>query len=246
MSLTRIAANQIRDAIVSGRLAFGEPLSEAQLAAALGMSKAPVRAALIELREKGLVTIAPQAGTYVCAPTSEDIHNLSRFRCLLETDAMGHALARDPERLLRALTANITLMAAARKDRSAADYVAADTEFHLAFVSLSGNRYVEHAYSMISGISEALRARLFNAGQSFRQRSFKEHVEILASLRKGDTADAARTLKRHIMRTVQLGDAVPATAARGRRSTRRAEDYPALFPKQIDKTAMNAEYPRPR
>jgi DNA-binding GntR family transcriptional regulator len=246
VSLTRKAANRIRDAIVSGRLAFGEPLSEAQLAAALGMSKAPVRSALIELREKGLVTIAPQAGTYVCAPTSEDIHHLSGFRCLLETDAMCHALARDPDRLLRVLAANIAQMDAARKDRNVAGYIAADTEFHLAFVTFSGNRYLEHAYSMISGLSEALRARLFNAGQSFRKQSFKEHVEILASLRTGDTATAAQTLKRHIMRTVRLGDAIPVTAARGRRSTRRAEDYPALFPKQTDKAAINAEHPRHR
>ena len=245
MSLTRKAANQIRDAIVSGRLAFGEPLSEAQLAAALGMSKAPVRGALIELREKGLVTIAPQAGTYVCAPTSEDIYNLSGFRCLLETDAMRHAFARDPDRLLRALAENVAHMAAARKDRSAAAYVAADTEFHLAFVVCSDNRYLERAYSLISGISEALRSRLFNAGQSFRQQSFKEHIEILAALHKGDIATAAQILKRHIMRTVQLEGVVPAPPASGRRSTRRAEDYPALFPKQTDK-AMNAEHPRRR
>ncbi|MBN8995185.1 MAG: GntR family transcriptional regulator [Rhizobiales bacterium] len=246
VSLTRKAATQIRDAIVSGRLAFGEPLSEAQLAAALGMSKAPVRGALIELREKGLVTIAPQAGTYVCAPTSEDIDKLSGFRCLIETDAMRHALVRDRERLLRVLSANIAQMAAARKTRSAPDYIVADTAFHLAFITLSGNRYLEQAYSLISGIAEALRVRLFNAGQSFRQQSFKEHVEILASLRKGDTAGAARTLKRHIMRTVELEGAVQVPSASGRRSTRRAEDYRALFPQQSDKATIDAQHSRHR
>jgi DNA-binding GntR family transcriptional regulator len=245
VSLTRKAATQIRDAIVSGRLAFGEPLSEAQLAAALGMSKAPVRGALIELREKGLVTIAPQAGTYVCAPTSEDISKLSGFRCLLETDAMRRALAREPDKLLRVLATAIAQMAAARKKRSAPDYIAADTDFHLAFITLSGNRYLEQAYALISGIAEALRVRLFNAGQSFRQQSFKEHVEILAALRKSDTAGAARILKRHIMRTVELKGAVPVPALNARRSTRGAEDYRALF-RTAEGTTTDVEHPRYR
>lgn len=246
MSLTRKAATQIRDAIVSGRLAFGEPLSEAQLAAALGMSKAPVRGALIELREKGLVTIAPQAGTYVVAPTPEDIRKLSAFRCLIETDAMRHALVREPDRLLAVLATAISRMAAAQKSCNAPDYMVADTAFHLAFMTLSGNRYLEQAYSLISGIAEALRVRLFNAGRSFRQQSFKEHVEILASLRKGDTATAARTLKRHIMRTVELEGAVPVPSANGRRSTRSAEDYRALFLNPADKATIDAEHPRHR
>jgi DNA-binding GntR family transcriptional regulator len=246
VSLTRKAATQIRDAIVSGRLAFGEPLSEAQLAAALDMSKAPVRGALIELREKGLVTIAPQAGTYVVAPTSEDIRKLSGFRCLIETDAMRHALARQPEKLLGVLATTISRMATARKTRSAPDYIVADTEFHLAFIILSGNRYLDQAYSLISGVAEALRVRLFNASQSFRQQSFKEHVEILAALRKGDTTAAARILKRHIMRTVELEGAVPVPPANGRRSTRSAEDYQALFLKPADKATIDAEHPRHR
>jgi DNA-binding GntR family transcriptional regulator len=159
---------------------------------------------------------------------------------------MRHALAREPDRLLRELAATIAQMAAARKNRSAPDYIVADTAFHLAFITLSGNRYLEQAYSLISGIAEALRFRLFNAGQSFRQQSFKEHVEILASLREGDTTAAARILKRHIMRTVEVEGAVPVPSASGRRSTRGAEDYKALFPKAADKATIDAEHPRHR
>ena len=69
VSLTREAFERIREAIVSGALEFGEPLSETQIAKALGMSKAPVRAAFMELRDKGLVNIVPQSGTYVFSPT---------------------------------------------------------------------------------------------------------------------------------------------------------------------------------
>ena len=57
--------NGFANAIVTGKFEFGERLSEEQIARALGMSKAPVRAAFTDLRDMGLVSIVPQAGTYV-------------------------------------------------------------------------------------------------------------------------------------------------------------------------------------
>ncbi len=230
MSLTRAAAARIRGAIVSGRLAFGEPLSEAQLATAFGMSKAPVRAALIELRERGLVTIAPQAGTFVCSPTAEDIAKLSSFRCLIEIDSMRRALSQHPDELFAALGDAVGRMTKARVRRRGAEYIAADTAYHLAFITLSDNRYLGQAYDLISGIVEALRVRLFNAGHSFRQQSFADHIEILRALRKADLAHASRIIEDHIMRTVQLVEIAPAApVSKGRRPTRTGEEYRALF-----------------
>src|SRR5437868_2432631 len=92
MSMTSDAFDRIRDAIVSGGLEFGEPLSETQIAKALGMSKAPVRAAFIELRDKGLVTVVPQSGTYVFSPTADDVRTMSEFRAVLENQALREAI----------------------------------------------------------------------------------------------------------------------------------------------------------
>jgi DNA-binding GntR family transcriptional regulator len=230
VSLTRAAAARLREAIVSGRLAFGEPLSEAQLATAFGMSKAPVRAALIELREKGLVTIAPQAGTFVCSPTAEDIAKLSSFRCLIETDSMRRALSQHPDELFAALGEAVARMTKARERRRGADYIAADTAYHLAFITLSDNRYLAQAYDLISGIVEALRVRLFNASQSFREQSLADHIEILRALRKPDFAQALRIIEDHIMRTVRLVEIAPASPRKtARRATRTGEEYQELF-----------------
>ncbi len=60
-SLTKAAYDRIRDAIVYGPLDLGEPLSENALATALGMSKAPIRAAMHELRVRGLVHVVPHS-----------------------------------------------------------------------------------------------------------------------------------------------------------------------------------------
>ena len=47
------------------------------------MSKAPVRAAFTDLRDMGLVSIVPQAGTYVFTPTRKDVEEMSHFRAML-------------------------------------------------------------------------------------------------------------------------------------------------------------------
>ena len=129
MSLTREAFERIREAIVSGALEFGEPLSETQIARALGMSKAPVRAAFMELRDKGMVNIVPQSGTYVFSPSEEDVRMLSSFRALLEDEAVRVANRRNGARLWVRLDEAILRMrrAVAIKDWDA--YRKADSAF---------------------------------------------------------------------------------------------------------------------
>ena len=79
-NLSQHAYNKIRIAIVYAHFDLGEPLSENELAKAMGISKAPVRNAIRELRLNGLVEIIPQSGTYVFSPTTEEVGELCDFR----------------------------------------------------------------------------------------------------------------------------------------------------------------------
>ncbi|HEV7479345.1 MAG TPA: GntR family transcriptional regulator, partial [Roseiarcus sp.] len=183
MSLTREAFERISEAIVSGALEFGEPLSETQIAKALGMSKAPVRAAFMELRDKGMVNIVPQSGTYVLSLTEEDVRMLSSFRALLEDEAVRVANKRNGPRLWVRLDEAIARMrrAVAIKDWDA--YRKSDSAFHHAFLEESENRYLLNAYHLGAPALEALRVRLQSGLNNFRERSFNEHIEIARLLR---------------------------------------------------------------
>ena len=208
MSLTRQAFARIRDAIVSGELAFGEHLSETQLATTLGMSKAPVRAAFMELRDRGLVNIVPQSGTYVISPTPEDVRTLSHFRALLENDAVREAMKQRPETLLTRLDAAILGMKEAMATKDWDIYRKADSAFHLAFLEESGNQYMVRAYHLGATILEALRVRLQRGGK-FRDQSFGEHIEIAAMLRNGDIEGACDLLRSHILVITDSLDTLP-------------------------------------
>lgn len=199
MSLTREAFERIRDAIVSGGLEFGEPLSETQIAKALGMSKAPVRAAFMELRDKGLVTIVPQSGTYVFSPTAEDVRMLSHFRALLENEALREAIKRNPARLFTKLGETLMRMRRAIAAQDWEMYRKADSAFHHSFLEESENRYLLNAYHLGAAALEALRVRLQGGQNNFREQSFSEHIDIARLLRAGEVDSACALLRMHIL-----------------------------------------------
>ena len=199
MTLTTEAFNRIREAIVTGGLEFGEPLSETQIAKALGMSKAPVRAAFAELREKGLVSVVPQSGTYVFSPTTEDVRTMSHFRAVLENEALREAHGQRPDRVQSRLRDAIAAQekAVAVEDWDA--YRRHDSAFHRVLIEECGNRYVEKAYQLTSTALEALRVRLQQGEGGFRIRSFREHIAIADFLAANQLEQAATVLSQHIL-----------------------------------------------
>ena len=86
-----LVVDSIRDAILSGRLAPGETLVERRLAELLGVSKTPVREALIALAVSGLVTVTPNRGAVVRAVDVEDVRKAYEVRLLLEPWAVAKA-----------------------------------------------------------------------------------------------------------------------------------------------------------
>ena len=89
-SLTDLALDSIRQLIVGGELAMGAQLSEATLAAQLGISKTPVREALLRLRVDGLIEIQPQRGTFVFSLTPRQVEEICVFREMVEVLSLIH------------------------------------------------------------------------------------------------------------------------------------------------------------
>ncbi len=228
MSLTKEALDRIRDAIVSGALEFGEQLSETQIAKALGMSKAPVRAAFIELKDKGLVTIVPQSGTYVFSPTAEDVRTLSHFRALLENEALREAMKTRSVQLLARLDDAIGRMRRALNAKNFEAYGKADNGYHIAILEESGNRYLLNAYYLGATALEALRVRLQKSG-GFRERSFDEHVEMADLLRDGKIEEAERLMRSHILVINDSLATLPLTPKSPRREATAPRNYAEVF-----------------
>lgn len=229
-SLTREAVERIRHAIVTGGLELGEHLSETLIAKALGMSKAPVRAAFIELREEGLVTVVPQSGTYVFSPGPGDVRQMSAFRALLEERALRDAFARDSGHVIEGFERLVEIMRQAIAQADWDAYRRADTEFHLVFLKSCDNPFIAKAHNLTASALEALRVRFQGGDGSFRARSFGEHVEMLELLRLGALDAACDVLRKHILLINEWVNTSPLQPGRmTRKEKAEGRDYRTIF-----------------
>lgn len=199
-SLTDIAVERIRAAIVEGKLDLGGQISEAALALELGISKTPVREALLRLKAEGMVDISPQRGTYVFSVGSEDVLQICRFREILEAAALGEALAADRKGLIAALEQNLRTMKEAHRTGGARAVPELDAEFHSIIMQRSCNSYLRDAYRLIEHKINALRWRLpVNSEQI--EHCQANHTIIVKQIREGKLAQAQTILQRHIRGT---------------------------------------------
>ena len=215
-SLTDMAVERIRASIVEGSLVLGGQISEAALALELGISKTPVREALLRLKADGLVDIHPQRGTYVFSVGGEDVVQICRFREILEAAALGEALAADRKGLIAALEENLRTMKAAQRAGDARALPEFDAEFHGIIMQRSNNTYLRDAYRLIEHKIHALRWRL-PANSEQIEHCQANHATIVKQIREGRLGQAQTILKRHIRDTqtayLEAGRATPAAQA---------------------------------
>jgi GntR family transcriptional regulator of vanillate catabolism len=157
-SQTVKALLSLRDLILKGTLASGDRLSELAIVERLGVSRTPVRAALIRLEEEGLVEALPSGGFAVKAFSERDIHDAIELRGTLEGLAARLAAERgaDPEKLdaLKACVAGIdALMSAPEIDPELfSNYIAHNADFHAQLVELAQSpaisRHIDRAASL--------------------------------------------------------------------------------------------------
>jgi DNA-binding GntR family transcriptional regulator len=200
-SLTELAVERIRASIVEGRLDLGEQISEAALAAQLGISKTPVREALLALKLDGLVEIHPQRGTFVFRIAEEQVAEICRFREILESAALGEAMGRDRARLAARLDDNLREMARAHRSRDVRRLPQLDADFHGTILALCGNGYLRSAYRLIEHKIHALRWRLPESNEQI-EHCQDNHAVIVAHIREGNAGRAQTTLRRHIRDTL--------------------------------------------
>jgi DNA-binding GntR family transcriptional regulator len=199
-SLTELAVDRIRAAIVEGRLTFGAQISESALAAQLGISKTPVREALLRLRSEGLVEVHPQRGTFVFRLADHEVGEICRLREMLESAALAETMAKNREALVARLEANVAAMAEAHRTKNQRALPQLDADFHGAILGLCGNGYLRRAYGLIEHKIHALRWRLPENNDQI-EHCQANHAVIVEQIRGGSIATAQAMLAQHIRET---------------------------------------------
>ncbi len=199
-SLAEMAQRELRDAIIDGRLKLGDVLSEVRLSRMLGISKTPVREALMQLRREGLVHVDPQRGTSIFRIEEVEIDQIAAFRRLLELDAARTVFRSDRRAVSAALDTVVAAMTAAlaRDDRQA--YRRLDADLHRVIVEGAQNPYLVAAYGLVAAKIGALRTRAHD-DERVVERSLGTHRRLAELMAAGDEAGFCALLDRHIENT---------------------------------------------
>lgn len=191
------AVEEIRDLILTNELPAGASYLETELAERLGMSRTPVREALLVLETQGLVEMRPRKGARIKALSAEDMREIYDILTELESLAAERAAeAGLSEEALAPLSGAIREMEAAleRGDREA--WARGDEAFHDALVRLGGNRRVEGVVSMFNDQVRRARALTLHM-RPLPTKSNEDHRALLEAIRRGDAAQARALHRRH-------------------------------------------------
>lgn len=197
-----LVADSIRAAILSGQLKPGETLVERRLAVLLGVSKTPVREALIALSTSGLVSVSPNRGVTVRALTLDDIRQCYEVRLLLEPWAISRAARLTPA---PDLTAARVALDEAHALLAADDHTQlslANRRFHRALYSHCDNDLVIAKLDDLQDMAALGAVNLLWEHWPTWRAEYAEHQEILELVSSGQAAAAERQMRRHIEQSV--------------------------------------------
>ena len=167
-SISAIAKRLIRTKIVTGELDEPRIYSVPVLAAALGVSATPVREAMRELAVEGLVEVVPNRGFRVVDVSRHDLDEIFELRLMLEVPAAGRiAELADERSLAPCLVLERRTEEFARRG-DVGRFLDADREFHVAFLSLLGNRPARRDRRAAAEPGTPLRHPLARAGRPAR------------------------------------------------------------------------------
>ncbi len=173
--------HHVRSGILTRRFADNDLLAEGRIAQETGVSRTPVREALLRLEAEGMVRLLPKRGALVLPVSAQEWRDVLSTRELVETHCVGQIIegGRAPMLRVRLAKAMADLQDAARSGDVTA-YVSADRDFHATIVAGAGNSILNRLYG-------SLRDRQLRMGTA----------NLLAEGGVADTARMSRTIADH-------------------------------------------------
>ncbi|MEV6104416.1 GntR family transcriptional regulator [Streptomyces sp. NPDC051940] len=187
----------VKEAVLDRRYEGGMLLTEGELAEAVGVSRTPVREALLRLEVEGLIKLYPKKGALVLPVSAQEIADVVETRLLVEEHATRKAVPAPPALLGRLgellerqkeHVASGDLREAARLDRC----------FHAEIVRNAGNEILVRLYDQLRDRQLRMGVAILQAHPDRLQRNIVEHTEILEALRGGDADAAVAAVHGHV------------------------------------------------
>ncbi|PDT82099.1 GntR family transcriptional regulator [Sinorhizobium sp. BJ1] len=199
-TMTATAHLKIRQLILDNKWPPGYQATEQEVASILGMSRTPVREALMRLQQDGLVSVVPRHGMRVLPVSPSDMKEIYDILTSLESTAAELAAARHlTEEQLKGLERATADMDKALERDDLDRWAQADARFHEQLLELSGNKMLKSV--VLNFIDRAHRVRMLTLKMRPKPvNSTRDHAELVKAIRAGDVEKAGTIHREHRQR----------------------------------------------
>jgi DNA-binding GntR family transcriptional regulator len=206
------ALDYVKSQVLTGAFPGGELISEGEVAAALGMSRTPVREAFLRLEAEGLLRLYPQRGALVVPVSSDEARAVIEARRVLEQFAATKVVGRGPV-ACAAVFERLSAELQRQRDAAAApnwrEFLDADRAFHDVTLKESGNVILADFYSSLRDRQMRMTGESLIHDQQRVATILDEHRSIAEALRDGDLQRTLEVVQAHLTSTLRsLGLAV--------------------------------------
>ena len=202
-TLRQQAYQHLRKRLLSGDLAAGTQLSEPELAKQLGMSRTPVREALRQMENEGLLDYAPRFGAMVRMPERDELDEMYAVREALESYAAAEAARKisplDLEQLEGAFQKMCDVAGSVTGNGNAvldgpqlSEFVQADIDFHKVIITAAGNRYMTKILDDTRLLVRVFTATFWQYNAEKLTEAIEFHQRLLTAMQDRDSASAQR------------------------------------------------------
>ncbi len=194
----------LREFIISGSISRGTVVSAPELAALLGVSRTPVRDAVLHLQAEGLVRILPRRGILVVEPTVADLEDLFRFREPLEGMAAALAAQRIDHAGRERLTIAFDQHERAIRGHDLEAHLTEDEDFHEIIAQAARSRRIEQALRDVRNQLRVYTRMLSSKPGAMDDRIVDVHRTITGAIHNGDARAAESAARAHVRGVLDL------------------------------------------
>jgi DNA-binding GntR family transcriptional regulator len=202
-SLADQVAASIRAAVQAGTLQPGRLYSAYQMADHLGVSRSPVREALMRLAEAGMVEFERNRGFRIVIPQPRDIAEVFHLRLLLEVPAVRRVASDATPELVSALRTELAEMRRAADEHDETLFMRHDQRLHDLILGTAGNARLLRLIDNLRDTTRYLGASTVDRSRTLHD-IYAEHVPIVDAIVDADPAAAGASMSRHVTHTGKL------------------------------------------
>ena len=187
----------VRTRVLDQTYPAGELLTEGEIAAEVGVSRTPVREALLRLESEGLLRLYPKRGALVVPVTATEAREVLQARAVIETWAAREAVQRR-EHLVPRLDGLLEQMRQHAAAGEVREFATTDRAFHEAVVTAAGNSILSRLYATLRDRQMCISVAGMTTSPDRLAAALADHEGLLAALREGDADEHVARTAAHI------------------------------------------------